>query len=82
MDLEVTSKYLGILSLPDMAGTAPPVVHGKLSDSEFGMIATPMVAAGNPVTWDIQERKEASDISLSIWKRDSKLNETILFGTT
>ena len=81
MDLEVTSKYKGVFQLPDMAGTAPPVVYGKLSDSEFSLVATPTVEAGIPVSWKLQERKEAGDISLSIWKRDSKLKETILYGT-
>ena len=80
MDLEVTSKYQGVFQLPDMAGTAPPVVHGKLSDSEFSLVATPMVAAGNPVSWQIQEKKEAGHVSLSVWKRDSKLKDTILYG--
>ena len=80
MDLEVTSKYQGVFELPDMAGTAPPVVYGKLSDSEFSLVATPMVAAGNPVSWQIQERKEAGHVSLSVWRRDSKLNDTILYG--
>ena len=80
MDLEVLKKYEGMTQLPNMAGTAPPVVYGKLSDSEFSLVATPMVAAGNPVSWVIQERKEAHHISLSVWKRDSKLNDTILYG--
>ena len=80
IDPELTSKYKGVFQLPDMAGTAPPVVYGKLSDSEFSLVATPAVEAGIPVSWKLQERKEAGHISLSIWKRDSKLNETILYG--
>ena len=80
IDPELTSKYKGVFQLPDMAGTAPPVVYGKLSDSEFSLVATPAVEAGIPVSWKLQERKEAGHISLSIWKRDSKLKETILYG--
>jgi hypothetical protein len=80
LDLEVTSKYTGVFELPAMAGTAPPVVYGSLSDSEFSLIATPMVEAGNPVSWKIQERKESGHVSLSVWKRDSKLKDTILYG--
>ena len=80
IDPELTSKYKGVFQLPNMAGTAPPVVYGKLSDSEFSLVATPAVEAGIPVSWKLQERKEAGHISLSIWKRDSKLKETILYG--
>ena len=77
----VMDKYKGTLEPPPIAGTAPPIVFGKMNpESEFHYVATPMIEAGIPVPWAVQNRKDCGHRDISIWKTGSKMNETTLFG--